>query len=195
MGIAFVLGNGISRQGLDLNQLRKLGPIYGCNALSRDFTPDVLVATDRPIAENIQASGYARKNRFYTRRPLPGTGAQRVPEPYFGYSSGPIAVALAAQDNARRIYLVGFDMGPNPENRINNLYAGTEFYRRADAPPTFTGNWVKQICRVAQDNPSCKFIRVFGPTTAAIEQFKTLPNMTTLDLDTFVDRINNKKDL
>jgi len=47
---AFVCGNGISRQAVDLNQLRLLGKIYGCNGLYRDFEPDCLVATDKPIA-------------------------------------------------------------------------------------------------------------------------------------------------
>ena len=60
MTTAFVLGNGVSRQAVDLNRLKSLGKIYGCNALYRDFTPDILVATDKPIATEIQNSGYAR---------------------------------------------------------------------------------------------------------------------------------------
>ena len=54
MTTAFVIGNGISRRGLDLTQLQPYGKIYGCNALYREFTPDVLVATDKPIATIIQ---------------------------------------------------------------------------------------------------------------------------------------------
>lgn len=192
---AFVLGNGISRQGIDLHQLKQLGMVYGCNALHRDFTPDVLVATDRPIAEHIQHSGYAQEHRFYTRRPLPNLGANPVPRDYFGYSSGPIAVSLAALDNHRHIYMLGFDMGPSAENKINNLYAGTEFYKRVDAPPTFTGNWIKQIVKIAQDQKNSKFIRVVGSTTVRIAELERLVNFEHLDLHTFLDRINNKKDL
>jgi hypothetical protein len=59
MTVAFVLGNGVSRSGLALEQIQKLGKIYGCNALYREFTPDVLVATDRLIATQIQENGYA----------------------------------------------------------------------------------------------------------------------------------------
>jgi hypothetical protein len=33
MSTAFVLGNGVRRQGLDLETLKKYGKIYGCNAL------------------------------------------------------------------------------------------------------------------------------------------------------------------
>jgi len=195
MTIAFVLGNGISRQNVDLSMLKQRGQIYGCNALFREFTPDVLVATDRPIAEHIQHKGYAKTNRFHTRRPIDGLGARAVPHEYFGYSSGPIAVSLAALDGHRRIYMLGFDMGPGPENKINNLYAGTEFYKRVDAPPTFTGNWIKQITKITQDQRNIKFIRVVGPTTAKIAELEFLPNFSHLDLATFIDRINNKKDL
>ena len=117
---AFVCGNGISRQAVDLNQLKTLGKIYGCNGLYRDFEPDCLVATDRPIAETIQNSGYSKTHRFHTRKPIHGLGALPVPKQYHGNSSGPIATALAALDGHSTIYLLGYDMGPNGNNRFNN---------------------------------------------------------------------------
>jgi hypothetical protein len=186
MSTAFVLGNGISRQGIDLTLLQKHGPIYGCNAIHREFSPDVLVATDRPIATAIQESGYALKNKFYTRRPIDNLGAHRVPNPYFGYSSGPIAAAIAAQDGHRCIYMLGFDMGPINNNQFNNVYAGTEFYKRVDAPPTFTGNWVKQIIRITADFPLSEFVRVHGPTTAAMAEFNTISNLKSMNLQEFL---------
>ena len=142
---AFVLGNGLSRATIDIDQLMQHGSVYGCNALYRTHSPTALVATDRPIAEEIQQSGYARAHRFYTRRPLPETGAQTVPQPYFGYSSGPIALGLAAIQGNHLIYMLGYDMGPSANNTINNLYAGTEFYKPITASPTFTGNWIRQL--------------------------------------------------
>lgn len=195
MTTAFVLGNGISRQGIDLPTLQTLGRVYGCNALYREFTPDVLVATDRPIARAIQESGYAKTNRFYTRRPLPGFDAQTVPHEYYGYSSGPIAVGIAAQDQHDKIYMLGFDLGPTATQKFNNIYAGTEFYKPVDANPTYTGNWIKQICRIMRDYPHTKFYRVCGPTTAPITELTALPNLILVDLDTFQNRINNQKDL
>jgi hypothetical protein len=118
-----------------------------------------------------------------------------VPKPYFGFSSGPIATGIAAQDGHTHIYLLGFDMGPTENNTINNLYAGTEFYKQVDAPPTFTGNWIKQLCRIAKDHLDVQFIRVRGATTAQIPEFNAVTNFAHVDLSTFVDRINNKKDL
>lgn len=195
MSIAFVLGNGISRKNINLQLLHSIGKIYGCNALYREYTPDVLVATDRPIAAHIQNSGYAKKNSFYTRRPLEGLGALRVPESYFGFSSGPIATAIAAQAGHRSIYMLGFDMGPTQNKQFNNLYAGTEFYKSTDAQPTFTGNWIKQLIRIMHDHTNTKFVRVYGETTAKIAEFEAVQNLGHVDIDTFLNRINNKKDL
>jgi hypothetical protein len=192
---AFVLGNGISRQGLDLGQLKTCGPIYGCNALYREFTPEVLVATDRLIATAIQESGYAKTNRFYTRRPTADSGAMQVPTAYYGYSSGPIAVSLAAQDGHNRVYMLGFDLGATLDHRFNNVYAGTEFYKAQGANPTFTGNWIKQMTKVITDHAHTKFFRVYGKTTAEIPELQDLKNLLNLDMATFIHRINNKKEL
>jgi hypothetical protein len=195
MTTAFVLGNGTSRRDISLVNLHQHGKIYGCNALYREYTPDVLVATDKPIAAAIQESGYSAQHRFHTRRPIVGLGAREVPKPYFGYSSGPIATGLAAIDGNQLIYLLGFDMGPSPTNTINNLYAGSEFYKQLDARPTFTGNWIKQLVRIMTDHKTVQFVRVVGPTTARIAELEAQLNLSHLDLDAFITRINNKKDL
>jgi len=194
MAIAFVLGNGISRQHLNLAHLKNCGVIYGCNALYREFTPDVLVATDRPIAEAIQHSGYALANKFYTRRPLPESGALKVLPQYHGFSSGPNAVGLAAQDH-HHVYLLGFDMGPTENKGFNNIYADTEFYKTSKQPPTFTGNWIKQLSKISEDHSQVRFFRVCGATTARIPELENIKNLIHLDLASFLDRINNKKDL
>lgn len=195
MTTAFVIGNGISRQGVPLHNLKQLGTIYGCNALYRDFVPDVLISTDRPISMFIQESGYALKNRFHTRKPIAGSGALTLPKDYHGFSSGPNAVGLAALDQHSKIYMIGFDMGPTDARKFNNVYADTEFYRKSDAEPTYTGNWIKQIIKIAQDFPRIRFIRVQGKTTAFIPEFEPVANLQHLPLDTFLDRINNQKDL
>lgn len=194
MSIAFVLGNGVSRRGIDLVTLKAIAPVYGCNALYREFTPDVLVATDRPISEQIQKSGYPLKNRFYTRDPIAGLGAYPVIEQYWGYSSGPLAVAHAAADQHRKIYMLGFDMGPANE-KFNNIYADTEFYKTSNSVPTFTGNWINQITQLANDYAGVEFVRVQGETTADIQQLRNINNLTHLHILEFQNRINNKKDL
>jgi hypothetical protein len=192
---AFVLGNGQSRDGIDINRLLELGAVYGCNALYRTHTPTVLVATDKPISEQIQQSGYSKKHRFYTRRPLPNSGALPVPAQYFGYSSGPLATAIAAINGHNPIYMLGFDMGPGEDGRFNNIYAGTEFYKPTGSVPTFVGNWVKQITTVTIDFKHQKFIRVHGKSTAKITELETITNLENLSLADFLIRINTGEEL
>lgn len=191
---AFVLGNGKSRAGIDINQLMLMGPVYGCNAIYRTHRPTVLVATDKNISAEIQNSGYARENQFYTRRPLPDSGAKRVPQSYFGFSSGPIAMALAAADRHDTIYLLGFDMGPSENGRFNNVYADTEHYRKSEGLPVYTGNWVRQMAQVARDHPQQRFVRIHAPLVAEIPEFKNINNLGRMDLAAFVDLINTSKD-
>lgn len=192
---AFVLGNGISRRHIDVDTLIKLGTVYGCNALYRTHTPHVLVATDQPISTMIQETGYSAKHKFYTRRPINNLGAHRVPQPYFGFSSGPIAIGIAAGDKHKTIYMLGFDMGPAANGLFNNVYADTEFYKQTSAQPTFSGNWVKQLVSVTKDFPNQQFIRVCGDTTAVIPELQSLNNMKSMPIAEFVALINSPKNI
>lgn len=193
MSVAFVLGNGRSRQGLDLEFIREYGPIYGCNALYREFTPDCLIATDKPIADEIQNSGYAKNNRFYTRRPLDGSGALRLSKEFKGMSSGPNALAQACTDGFTTLYLIGFDLG-TMDGQFNNLYADTQFYKRMSDPPTFAGNWIKQIRQIASSYwPTRQFIRVTGPESAHIKELAELDNMRFITRQQFEERLNTRK--
>jgi len=185
MTTAFVIGNGVSRKSIDLTELKRLGKVYGCNALYREFEPDVLVATDRPIGEQIQNSGYASRNRFYTRKPIAGLGAHAVPQDIWGYSSGPIAVNLAALDGHVVIYMLGFDMGPAATGLFNNVYADTEFYKTSAANPTYAGNWTRQLIDTAKKFPQVEFVRVQGATTAKITQFDKITNLKHMPIQEF----------
>jgi hypothetical protein len=183
---AFVLGNGVSRQTISLQSLAQSGTVYGCNALYREFTPTVLISTDKPISTEIQESGYPLKNRHHTRRPIPGLGSQPVPEKYFGYSSGPIAVALAALDGHPEIYLLGFDIGPGPDQLFNNIYAGHMHYKKPGSNPTYTGNWIRQLVTIVTDFSQQRFYRVQGETTASIPELNQLANLKHMPVARFL---------
>jgi hypothetical protein len=63
----FCIGNGESRKDFNLDQLKPHGKIYGCNALYRQYTPDVLVSVDHGIMHEIYQSGYCYKNETWFR--------------------------------------------------------------------------------------------------------------------------------
>ena len=188
MTIGFVLGNGTSRAAVPLKRLEKAGVVYGCNALYRNFTPAVLVATDAPIAKEIQETGYALKNKFYTRNPLPDLGALSVPPQYYGYSSGPIAAAIAATE-CSTVFLLGFDFGSVTPNKFNNIYANTPFYKKSTDSATPGDNWVKQLSKIAVDYSEVLFVRVVGDESKQ-HDFHHITNVNTLEIKSFYKLLN-----
>lgn len=58
----FLIGNGTSRKDFDLERLRGIGTIIGCNALYREFTPDLLIAIDAKMLREIKDAGYGEEN-------------------------------------------------------------------------------------------------------------------------------------
>ena len=192
MSAAFILGNDQSRLAVNLNKLMEVGTVFGCNGLYRDFTPHCLVATDRPIAEEIQNSGYAQKHRFHTRKPIEGSGAKFLVKEYKGFSSGPNAAALALVDGHSDIYLIGMDLGTT-NGMFNNIYAGTQFYKKELDPPTFPGNWINQVVTLTKDFESRQFWRVEGPESAFVPQFSKIPNMRILSMDKFLEKVNTAR--
>jgi len=151
-----------------------------------------LVATDRPIAEEIQNSGYAQKHRFHTRKPIEGSGAKFLVKEYKGFSSGPNAAALALVDGHSDIYLIGMDLGTT-NGMFNNIYAGTQFYKKELDPPTFPGNWINQVVTLTKDFESRQFWRVEGPESAFVPQFNKIPNMRILSMDKFLEKVNTAR--
>jgi len=184
---AFVIGNGTSRQGLDLKSLRFSGKIYGCNALYRDFSPDYLFATDPGISSEIENSGYPEKNIFYTRHP--GHCNSKLIEKNYGYSSGPVAVTYAAENHNRKIYLLGFDL-QGLGNKHNNVYSNTEHYKNSSSTATYYGNWINQIFEIAREYPKTKFCRVDNGDTLRPEMWQHLNNIEFLTVAEFLTEVN-----
>jgi hypothetical protein len=190
MKTAFVLGNGISRQGLDLDSLSRLGPVFGCNALYRDFAPTILVATDDPIAREIERSGYPRKHRFITRNPVSGTGSEKI-RLNFNWSSGPIALSYACASGATEIFLLGFDLG-GISGKFNNVYSDTEFYKSSSDLETYSGNWVAQIVAIMSEHKLVKFVRAVDHNSARISVFEKFRNYSEITTSDFSTSINNR---
>ena len=186
--IGFALGNGRSRLDIDLDKLKSAGTIYGCNALYRDFYPDVLISTDPPISEEIQNSGYSLSNVHYTRLPKHKSGAEPIDSVCRGWSSGPIAVRYACKQHSQ-VYIIGFDL-TSPTDRINNVYAGTDCYRDSNSDVTYYGNWIGQICKVFTEFPNVNFTRVVDWYTETPKQWKNHPNYSELDMPEFNSWLN-----
>lgn len=190
MTVAFVLGNGKSRLAVDPQQdLVGKGIIYACNAIYRDFMPNVLVSTDRPISEKIQLEGIPERVKHWTRRPLPESKSHKIERPFFGMSSGPVAISRAAIDGHSHIYFLGFDLGSS-DGLLNNIYGSTEFYKANTDKATFAGNWIYQINQITREFRKPQFIRVTGPESQPIDWENKFNNLTEMSMDDFKVMIN-----
>ena len=190
--IAFVLGNGTSRKHIPLEPLKKHGKVYGCNALYREFAPDHLVAVDTKMIIEISEARYQLQYNVWSNanKLTQKTAGIKLMEPNKGWSSGPTAMLLASQHGYRTIYVLGFDyigLGDKQE-KVNNLYAGTENYVPKTNSPIPSQNWIIQWKKLYELNPNTKFFKVNKSTEPSkinnpIEEWKNIKNIiyTTYD--------------
>lgn len=120
----FLIGNGASRKNFDLERLRKHGTIIGCNALYRDFKPDILVAIDQKMLLELNKAGYCNDNECF----IPGNrntqlkNAMRYKFKEFN-TSGCFAIKMIGLlMKPTTCYLIGMDGFPG------NIYDNTTNY-------------------------------------------------------------------
>ena len=64
--LAFVLGNGESRKGIDIDELKKLGTVFACNGVYRTHRPHFLIAVDPKMLLEIAETDYLIHNKVYS---------------------------------------------------------------------------------------------------------------------------------
>jgi hypothetical protein len=194
---AVVLGNGESRQGIDFSPLRNNHTFIGCNAIHRDMIVDHLICCDRRMAEeatkeqNPSTLIYVREDWYhYFRKIRKNKNIRQVPDlPYksidrqdqpFHWGSGPYAILLAATLDVDLIKLYGFDLyGIN--NRVNNVYKGTDNYSKVDAQSIDPSYWIYQIAKVFEYFPNKKF-EIYNHREWAVPREWQKSNVTVLAL-------------
>lgn len=126
-----ILGNGLSRLLIPLEIIPQ--PIWGCNAIYRDYTPDCLFSIDRRMILEIANSKYKGKVVYrHWKNFRPPSNFENW---YDGGCSGETAVRYAVKEGYKEIDLVGFDLQPG---HVQNVYKGTANYgTKRDYQPTF----------------------------------------------------------
>jgi len=154
-----------------------------CNAAYRDHNPDVLVAVDTRMIEEIQESGwldtFEGEYHFYPKKGPEGQHSLFR----FGHSSGPWATLISCtHDEPDEVFLIGHDIFTSDKrNWINNVYKGSENYVRTNHPNHGTENWVNELQRIFYNFPDTKFYHV-NPIKKPPEWDK-IPNLIYLKLD------------
>jgi len=205
--IGFVIGNGESRKSFDLTSLVGHGPIYGCNALYRDYPrPDLLVAGDTPMTEeirkNYEGNFYEIKLDSWVEAPIKYPHTRVALPPIVNGSdtnwyAGVTATWLMCHINhhMRYVYLIGFDIYGSIENRnlVNNLYKDTPNYCPADfdhAPRLNIDRHTKSLSElVFKAFPGVQFHRVGNCNDEFPRFWKDCPNVGFMSYEEFNARL------
>jgi hypothetical protein len=186
---AFVLGNGTSRNTISLDNLNEFGTVYGCNALYRDYIPNYLVAVDAKMVMEINRFNIQDKTQVWTNpnKAFATLSKLNYFTPSKGWSSGPTALHLASEHAHDTIYVLGFDYkGIGDENQVvNNVYAGTENYKRKQDRATFYGNWLRQTISTILKNPKKRYIRVLEDKGFTPKEFDKIENLEHISVNNF----------
>jgi len=167
--IAFVLGNGESRRGIDIDDLKKHGTVFACNGVYRTHRPDFLVAVDPKMILEIAETDYMIHNKVWSNFNAQYNKQQKILDhcnwfkPSLGWSSGPTALRLACDQGFKEVFILGFDYQGHQDGKsfkFNNVFKDTRNYKRAKDEATFYGNWMNQTKNVLKDFEDVQFHRV-----------------------------------
>ena len=167
--IAFVLGNGESRRGIDIDDLKERGTVFACNAVYRTHRPHFLVAVDPKMILEIAETDYMLHNKVWSNFNAQYNKNQKILDhvnwfkPSLGWSSGPTALRMACEHGFKEIYILGFDYQGHQDGKrfkLNNMFGDTRNYKKKNDEATFYGNWMNQTKRCLQDFKDVQFHRV-----------------------------------
>ena len=172
--VCFIIANGESRRGFDLNQLKNRGYIMGMNVLPlrEDFWPDALISVDIATVKYICEHNVPDRLEMwsYPRGGVKDPRVKRI-EKDWGWSSGPTATRIALEyKKFQTIYILGMDFfgltqdgqvgGEKDGRKLNNMYKGTDRYRKANSDRTYFGNWLNQMITNTTNHPAVNFYHV-----------------------------------
>jgi hypothetical protein len=200
--VAFVLGNGESRKGIDIDNLKKHGTVFACNGVYRTDKPDFLIAVDPKMVLEIAESDYLLQNKVYSNFNAQYNKNPKILDhvqwfkPSLGWSSGPTALRMACDHGFKEIYILGFDYqglsegGKNNRFKVNNLFKDSRNYKKGNEQATFFGNWMNQTKKCLQDYPDVKFHRVIPKDWFQPKDLQWKGNIDHPSTEEFLDKFN-----
>ena len=146
----FIVGNGSSRENFDLNLLKGKGTIIGCNALYREFNPDILTVMNFSMMDEV--FDYAQNNFCITLARSTHTINRIKQWKVSGVSSsGGLAIKLVSLlIQPSKCYMLGMD------GDDGNIYNNTKNYSiRGNL-----GRMLKHNADAVKESKITKFINV-----------------------------------
>lgn len=183
--IAIVLGNGRSRQEVQLDSLVGKGTIFGCNALYRDWDGyDFLVAIDERMENEIKTTS----KRLTGQAIFPPEKERYEETTGRRNNAGMVAMREAIRRDHNIIYCLGFDFILSGDRSLDNVYKDSKNYE----PHTQSNiddnyNRIRYLDWFAAQNPSVQFVFVI-PDDAQVKPIDA-KNITGMHVSTFKSKL------
>ena len=188
-----IIGNGESRKGFDLTKFNCL--TVGCNAIIRETRVHNVVCCDKRMVLEASRKMINNKTAVWTRHDWMSQfpkmhNLNAIPslwyegglkqDNHFHWGSGPYAVYVGCKLPGRSsevIHMIGFDLYPNEDGKINNIYKGTFNYEDEDSNGVNPSFWIYQIAKVMERFSKREF-RVYNKADWKMPQsWKALDNV------------------
>jgi hypothetical protein len=190
--VGIIVGNGVTRKLIDLDNLVGKGTIFGCNALYRDFDKwDYLVSIDQGMINEIRNSEGLFGNGQVIVPPLHEQFESPEYSPMTRRSNaGMNAMMEAIKKDCNVLYCLGFDFLLNGEVSTDNVYKNTENY----GPETHANQndnfyRAKYLEWYANQNSDTQFVFVFPEDT--LKKDLDCDNVYYMGTHTFIKKLNS----
>lgn len=186
--VAFIVGNGITRKEINLDSLVGKAPIYGCNALYRDFKSwDYLVAIDDGMIKELGSLDHDPKKKIV----IPELDRRFESAEYSPTrrrnNAGMIAMEEAISNGASILYCIGFDFIMGNKSSTDNVYKNSRNY----GPETHANQndnfyRLRYLDWFARQHPNVKFVFVRPEGYKTHRVFSE--NVVLMDTEVFVNK-------
>lgn len=192
--IAFIIGNGPSRNPIDLFSLVGSGNTFGCNALYRDFPKlDYLVAIDDGMIDEIDAA--VRTGGCNSKVIIPPEHERYESLEYNQFqqrrsNAGMNAMMEAVRSGHNILYCLGFDFILEGSASVDNVYKDTANYGpETHAHESDNYHRIKYFEWFARKFSDTNFVMVIpdGATTKQIEA----SNVSGMTVSTFLHNLES----
>jgi hypothetical protein len=185
--IAIILGNGKSRQLVQLDSLKGKGTIFGCNALYRDWDGyDYLVAIDERMENEIKTT----EKRLTGQAIFPPEKERWEETTGRRNNAGMVAMREAIRRDNNILYCLGFDFILSGDRSLDNVYKDSKNYE-PHTQSNIDDNYhrIRYLDWFAAQNPSVQFVFVI-PDDAQVKPIDA-PNITGMHVSTFKSKLND----
>jgi hypothetical protein len=118
----------------------------------------------------------------------------------WGWSSGPTATRIALEyKKFQTIYLLGMDffgiqadgtIGDEKDGRkLNNMYKGTDRYRKENSDRTYFGNWLNQMLQNTTRHANAKFYHIVQPKQKSPNKLAQKTNWIDINYNVFEEHL------